>query len=528
MLQLNWRNMKRQLYFLLLFLICIQNIQAEKGFNLIATIHGESPGDAFSEVCGLGDINQDGYGDFAVGAWESYNSGGYVNIYFGGSELDTVANLILAEGYSFGRSMDTGDFNGDGIPDLVVSAPEANDVTGLVALYFGGIDFDAEPDLIFHGSDWWHMFGTSISNAGDFNGDGYDDIAIGEPNDVIQGYGYLRIYFGGHDMDNIEDYCLKGELYDFVGSTCEGVGDINYDGFDDVLVQCTDLSRKIYKVFGAPDTSMITIDTLHGDTTEYGFGDYIAKLGDIDQDGITDFVVSSSKKSSNTAFVNMYSGNKHEPVCQFSGINLNYGFSTIASNIDFDNDGINDLVMSYGNMNNLYAGTTLFYKGSEDFDTLYDYRLDGDYQHSYFGCSISSIKNLSDNIDKCIIIGQRGKLLYNDNPDELAYGKVFIYSFGEVTNIEEEKISKDFQLKQNYPNPFNVNTTIEFTLDKKSNIKLSVYNLRGYLEKVLEDNSLNQGEYKYNFDATELPSGIYFYKLNYNGKSIIKKMTYLK
>jgi len=46
---------------------------AEEGFRLLATIRGESPGNAFSEACSLGDINQDGYDDYAVGAWEGTN-----------------------------------------------------------------------------------------------------------------------------------------------------------------------------------------------------------------------------------------------------------------------------------------------------------------------------------------------------------------------------------------------------------------------------------------------------------------------
>lgn len=66
----------------MVILFMITYLTADMGFRLLTTFHGESKGDAFSEVCGLGDINQDGYDDFAVGAWEGSNGGNYVKIYF--------------------------------------------------------------------------------------------------------------------------------------------------------------------------------------------------------------------------------------------------------------------------------------------------------------------------------------------------------------------------------------------------------------------------------------------------------------
>jgi hypothetical protein len=136
---------------LLLCLLCLvsYSLLAEQGFQFLATFQGESPGNAFSEVCGLGDINQDGYDDFAVGAWESLNGGGYVNIYLGGSALDTIADLRLTGGYYFGWSMDSGYFNGDGIPDLIVGATNPY---GSVSVFGGSEDMDTISDIIINGT----------------------------------------------------------------------------------------------------------------------------------------------------------------------------------------------------------------------------------------------------------------------------------------------------------------------------------------------------------------------------------------
>ncbi|MFP4026105.1 MAG: T9SS type A sorting domain-containing protein [Thiohalospira sp.] len=69
---------------------------------------------------------------------------------------------------------------------------------------------------------------------------------------------------------------------------------------------------------------------------------------------------------------------------------------------------------------------------------------------------------------------------------------------------------------------------MQVKLNKKSNIKLSVFDISGSLVEVIEDKLLNQGTYKYTFNATRLTSGVYFYRLDYGDNKIIKKMTYLK
>ena len=92
----------------------------------------------------------------------------------------------------------------------------------------------------------------------------------------------------------------------------------------------------------------------------------------------------------------------------------------------------------------------------------------------------------------------------------------------------DNSIPKEFQLKQNYPNPFNPTTTIEYMVSKSSNINLSIYNVLG--EKVMElvNTFQNAGSYQVKFDASNLASGIYYYRVSDGAKFITMKMILLK
>jgi hypothetical protein len=82
-----------------------------------------------------------------------------------------------------------------------------------------------------------------------------------------------------------------------------------------------------------------------------------------------------------------------------------------------------------------------------------------------------------------------------------------------TTNFEKEPIPQNFALHQNYPNPFNSTTIITFEIPEKSHVKLAVYDILGREVKTLIDQNLEPGKYKVNFDANDLPSGVYFYTL---------------
>ncbi|RQW80856.1 MAG: T9SS C-terminal target domain-containing protein [Geobacter sp.] len=113
-------------------------------------------------------------------------------------------------------------------------------------------------------------------------------------------------------------------------------------------------------------------------------------------------------------------------------------------------------------------------------------------------------------------------------------------SSGEAINITNESIHRlfilsdksetpiSYTLEQNYPNPFNPTTTIKFAVNKDSNVNLSIYNVLGELVSTLVDEQMKAGYYEYEFNASNLASGIYIYRIKADDFVETKKMVLLK
>jgi hypothetical protein len=100
---------------------------------------------------------------------------------------------------------------------------------------------------------------------------------------------------------------------------------------------------------------------------------------------------------------------------------------------------------------------------------------------------------------------------------------------GVVTDVEyEQPAVTDFELQQNYPNPFNPTTKIKFSIPQAGDVKLEVFNLLGERITTLVDEFLSIGNYETEFSAVNLPSGIYFYKLQASSFIETKKMILMK
>ncbi len=111
-------------------------------------------------------------------------------------------------------------------------------------------------------------------------------------------------------------------------------------------------------------------------------------------------------------------------------------------------------------------------------------------------------------------------------------GVGFWYLASRELNVAVEQSSLtvpgEFQLQQNYPNPFNPTTTIEFALPKQSNVTLKLFDILGREVATLVDDELESGVHKINFDAQDLASGIYFYRIHAEGFLKTKKLMLLK
>jgi hypothetical protein len=208
---------------------------------------GQAAGDEFgAAVAGAGDVNGDGFDDVIVGASRNDLAGanaGSAFVYYGGSIPNATADLVLigaAPGDRCGYSVaGAGDINGDGFDDMIVGAI-ANDAGGTDAgrayVYFGGMFPNATADLVLTGAAAFDAFGTSVARAGDFNADGFDDVIVGAP--FSGGTGRAFVYLGANVPEATADLTLLGEAAnDVFGFSVGGGGDVNGDGFDDLIVE---------------------------------------------------------------------------------------------------------------------------------------------------------------------------------------------------------------------------------------------------------------------------------------------------
>jgi hypothetical protein len=96
-----------------------------------------------------------------------------------------------------------------------------------------------------------------------------------------------------------------------------------------------------------------------------------------------------------------------------------------------------------------------------------------------------------------------------------------------IQNISNE-IPSGFRLEQNYPNPFNPVTNIKFSIPKSGLVTLKVYDITGKEIEDLVDQVMNAGIFEYDFDASNLSTGAYFYRLTAGGYTDVKKMILIK
>lgn len=333
---------------------------------------GESAGDQFGiSVDSAGDINGDGFGDVIVGAWTSDANGGDAGrayIYLGGATPNAAPWLVLTgevAGDNFGTSVaSVGDVNGDGHPDVAVGAWGSNAAgldAGRAYVFFGGPTMDALADRTFTGQAANDRFGVSVSAAGDVNGDGFADVVVGAFGNDAGGTnaGRAYVYFGGPFADNVADWTLTGEApFDHFGWVAAGAGDVNADGFADVIVGAyqndaggTDAGRA-YLYFGGLNPNTVPDQLFTGGPDGERFGVGVSKAGDVNGDGYADLIVGADSNPSNgshsgRAYV-FYGGPLLDAVADktLSGDRPDgYFGSTVATARDVNGDGFDDLLV---------------------------------------------------------------------------------------------------------------------------------------------------------------------------------------
>ncbi|MBI9073244.1 MAG: family 10 glycosylhydrolase [Melioribacteraceae bacterium] len=109
------------------------------------------------------------------------------------------------------------------------------------------------------------------------------------------------------------------------------------------------------------------------------------------------------------------------------------------------------------------------------------------------------------------------------------WADVFKFKTGTATDVESSNdVVTEFRLKQNYPNPFNPSTTIEYSVSEVTTVKLQIYDMLGREVKILVNETQSAGNYSVVFDASNLASGMYIYKLQAGQYNSTKKLILLK
>jgi hypothetical protein len=494
--------------------LTVKNTLALDSLTLMAKLSGQSE-DQFYYCASAGDVNGDGFKDIIVGAPQLLMDRGYANIYLGGAEFDTIPDIKLigepfeVGGSGFGDNVAcAGDVNHDGYDDVLVVAGFVEKVF----LYLGGVEMDSIEDVVFQGGPGdSYSFAASITCAGDLNNDYYDDIIISSPEyPVGTGTGRVYIYFGDENMDNQADICIQGGERDCLGASVAGLGDVNQDGYDDILVGAptdghTGFEGRASIFYGGDPMDTIPDVTFWGDSANFHFvGCSIADAGDVNGDGIPDLMIVGGYLQKR---MRIFLGGVTIDTIPYITVGGSHAISKAG---DLNKDDFGDIMVS----------GTIFY-GGNPMDSIPDlYLPTGGTEVAYAG-DING-----DGYDE---------VLLSTTGDTTANGNVFIFTSRPASSVsdQEHQPVKGFKLSQNYPNPFNPQTEIDCTLPFDCHVTVSVFNILGQKVAVLVDQFQKSGKKTLhwngrNDNGEELASGIYFCRMQAGDFSETKKMLVIR
>jgi len=484
------------------------------GSNGVA-LDGERDRDLSGEsVSNIGDINGDGIDDVIVGAAFAGPNGtqsGRSYVVFGRrdgfdpnvqlSALDGSNGFVLdgeAAGDLAGATLAAaGDVNADGIDDLIIGAPRADPngpVSGRSYVVFGRTEgFEANLQLsALDGSDGFKLdgeaaydsAGKSVSGAGDVNGDGIDDLAIGASGADFNGFNSGRSYvvFGSSEgfestvqlsaLDGTDGIRIDGEAADNgAGVSVAAAGDVNADGIDDLVIGAPradpngSLSGRSYVVFGRTEGFEATVQLsaldgsngfrLDGEAVNDFSGQSVSGAGDVNGDGIDDLLIGSyddlfSPPLSGRSHVVFGDPDGFDATLQLSALDGGDGFKldgspgdytgpSVSSAGDINGDGVHDLVIGaeYADPNGNNSGRSYVVFGTAgelfspvellSLDGTDGFKLVGEMPGDRSGGAVSAAGDVNgDGVDDVIIGARRA------DPNGDRSGRSYVV-FGRVT-----------------------------------------------------------------------------------------------
>jgi len=415
-------------------------------------INGEDANDRLgSSGLASSDINDDGIDDVFVGAYFEDAGGGQAGaayVFFGSPTLATFIDASAADikiigesaSDSFGGNMSgVGDVNDDGIEDVVISASNEDaggSAAGAAYVFFGSTNIPAvidasEADVKIIGEGATDSLGYDVSGAGDVNRDGMNDFIVGAPfNDGGGNYsGAAYIIYGRREFPqlidaSVTDVKLVGEdANDYIGHAVHAAGDMNKDGFADVIVSAHRddaggaQSGSAYIFFGSEtlpasiDASIANVKIIGEDANDY-FGGSVSGGGDVNGDGFSDVIVAASQEdaggsAAGAAYV-FYGSNAMSTSIDASvadikiiGEDASDGFGIfsgdgVAMEADFNADGLSDILVGAENEDagGSRAGAAYIIYGSADLASSIDasaanVKFIGEDVDDFFGNAVS-------------------------------------------------------------------------------------------------------------------------------------------
>ena len=310
-------------------------------------------------VSGAGDVNGDGFADFVVGARNGDFGRGSARVFSGadGSELYRFDGMLA--GSTEISVSDAGDVNGDGFGDVVFGENQIRFEYGYYSYYpyitstrrarvFSGadgselLDFDnvGNPNREHDG------FGRSVSGLGDVDGDGFDDVIVGGQYNNIYAFSGNALVYSGVDGGFLTSPSSTSQAF-----SVSGAGDVNGDGFADYMVGQPYNNRYFPRgnatVYSGSDDSVLFSFEAEDFNTSFGFS--VSDAGDVDGDGLIDFIVGDPGNDENgnrSGAAHVFSGADGAELYKFTGDSTDdrFGFSVSGAG-DVDGDGFADLLI---------------------------------------------------------------------------------------------------------------------------------------------------------------------------------------
>jgi len=491
---------------------------------------GENDGDIFGcSVASVDDVNGDGYDDVIAGAnfYPSEGGEGRAYLYFGGPGIDAVADLVFpappnGSGW-FGISVaSAGDFNGDGYADIIIGARYAAEAF----IYYGGPSLDASPDVTLTGdvAIYGSWFGSSVASAGDVNRDGFGDVIVGAPhygpNSSTVGRAY--VFFGGSTPDAIADRVFTGvNAGDYLGWVVGGAGDMNGDGNPDVFAT----APRYYAGGTNPGAAYVwfggpVFDTV-ADLTIQGSAliDRINDAGAVDINGDGFSDLAIARGDRAEVFFGGPSPNA------IPDLTIAGAFGSVTGG-DVNGDGTGDLVLgaSGDDTAGADAGRVSVYFGGGTPDAIEDMQFLGDHQNRQFGRDVATARRVDGPGPADLIVGAAQL-----DPEELGYdtGRVYVYAnaFG-TTDVPATPVS-GLEFVGPQPNPAGEDVNLVLVLDHAVPVRVTVFDLAGHeVARPIADEWLS-GRVTRGWQPRALPSGVYYMSAKLGDRQQVRKLVWL-